>query len=282
MANDIGARIEGLLGELTVGRERDTAEQLVGLLVQTYGGALGRVVALLRDRAPDLLTELAEDELVESLLLVHDLHPLDTDTRVQRALDRVRPYLGSHAGGVTYLGVDDAGVAQLRLEGNCHGCPSSTQTVQMAIEGALLDGAPELTGVEVAGMTVPEAPAAPLLQIGTGPPPGWYPEPGWATLPELGPPTRKPITLDVEGVPVLLCSVRGTLYAYRDTCAACGNRFAESTVEGSVLACAACGATFDVRLAGKGVRDPDRHLDPLPLLADSQGVRVALPRAVAS
>ena len=31
-----------------------------------------------------------------------------------------------------YLGVDD-GVARLRLEGSCHGCPSSTVTVQLAI-----------------------------------------------------------------------------------------------------------------------------------------------------
>src|SRR5207248_672239 len=74
-------------------------------------------------------------------------------------------------GGVTYLGMDAAGVAQLRLEGNCHGCPSSTLTVKMAIEGAILDAAPELSGVEVAGVTEPEP--APLLQIGTQPPPGW-------------------------------------------------------------------------------------------------------------
>ena len=47
---------------------------------------------------------LLADPLVESLLLLHDLHPLDVDTRIQRALDRVRPYLGSHAGGVEYLG----------------------------------------------------------------------------------------------------------------------------------------------------------------------------------
>ena len=41
--------------------------------------------------------------------MLHDLHPLDVDTRIQRALDKVRPYLGSHAGGVTYLGVTGEG-----------------------------------------------------------------------------------------------------------------------------------------------------------------------------
>ena len=80
---------------------------------------------------------LLADPLVESLLLLHDLHPLDVDTRIQRALDRVRPYLGSHAAGVEYLGVGPDGVARLRLEGSCHGCPSSTVTVRLAIEGAV-------------------------------------------------------------------------------------------------------------------------------------------------
>ena len=86
--------------------------------------------------------------------------------RIQRALDRVRPYLGSHAGGVEYLGVVD-GVARLRLEGSCHGCPSSTVTVQLAITSAVQDAAPEVTEVVVEGMTAPPEPK--LLQIGRRP-----------------------------------------------------------------------------------------------------------------
>jgi Fe-S cluster biogenesis protein NfuA/nitrite reductase/ring-hydroxylating ferredoxin subunit len=289
-ARNVGDRIEELLGGLPAGRDTERAEELVRLLVEMYGDALGRVVGLLRERQPGLLAELASDELLESLLLVHELHPLDVDARIQRALDRVRPYLGSHAGGVEYLGVDGQGVAQLRLEGNCHGCPSSTQTVKTAIEGALLDAAPEITAVEVAGVSAPPEPAPPLLTIGAAPPAGWYADTaapegddrGWHPLPELGPPTSRPVCLDIEGVPVLVCSVRGTLYAYRDACAACGSSFTAATVDGEVLACASCGSAFNVRLAGRGVTDTDRHLDPVPLVSDSQGVRVAVPRAVAS
>ncbi len=289
-ARNVGDRIEELLGGLPAGRDREHAEELVRLLVEMYGEALGRVVALLGERQPGLVAELASDELVESLLLVHELHPLDVDARIQRALDRVRPYLGSHAGGVEYLGVDEQGVAQLRLEGNCHGCPSSTQTVKMAIEGALLDAAPEIAAVEVAGVSAPPEPTT-LLTIGAAPPTGWYADAdaapegddrGWHALPELGPPTSRPVCLDVEGVPVLVCSVRGTLYAYRDACAACGSSFTAATVDGEVLTCASCASSFNVRLAGRGVSDSERHLDPLPLVSDSQGVRVAVPRAVLS
>ena len=138
----VGDRIEEILGLLRSGdaAAAAAAEELVGLLVGLYGDGLGHIVATLRDAGPagaGLLAAIAEDPLVESLLLLHDLHPLDVDTRIQRALDRVRPYLGSHAGGVEYLGVTAGGVARLRLEGSCVGCPSSTVTVRLAIEDAV-------------------------------------------------------------------------------------------------------------------------------------------------
>jgi Fe-S cluster biogenesis protein NfuA/nitrite reductase/ring-hydroxylating ferredoxin subunit len=285
-ARTVGDRIEELLNTLQSGPSKQTAEELVRLLVEMYGDGLTRLVTMLGERDPRLVQDLAQDDLVESLLLLHDLHPLDVDTRIQRALDKVRPYLGSHAGGVRFLGVDEEGVAQLALEGNCDGCPSSTLTVKMAIEGAIQDAAPEINGVEVAGVTEP----AKLLQIGMSPPPGWAGAPAsaavdqadWSPLPDLGPPTRRAVSVELDGTAVLVCSVRGTLYAYRDSCAGCGASLAESTVDVEVLTCVRCGARFDVRLAGKGLDGTDTHLDPLPLLADSEGVRVAVPRAVAS
>src|SRR5258708_31872182 len=59
---------------------------------------------------PRLQALLIADPLVESLLLVHDLHPLDASTRIRRALGR----LGV---GTEFLGIDDAGVAHVRLGG---------------------------------------------------------------------------------------------------------------------------------------------------------------------
>ncbi|HEY6279671.1 MAG TPA: NifU family protein [Streptosporangiaceae bacterium] len=301
-----GARIEELLGILrsASGEAGAAAEELVRLLLGLYGDGLGRIMAVIAEQGPageSLQAALLADPEVEGLLLLHDLHPLDTDTRIQRALDRVRPYLGSHAGGVEYLGVDADGVARLRLAGNCHGCPSSTVTVQLAIQGAVEEAAPEVTEVVVEGMTAPPEPA--LLQIGrrpgapAGPPgsppagsapagdPGGQPglagsggpDPGWVRLPGLGPPDGRPAVTLAAGVPIVVCSVRGTLYAYYDACAACGGSFADGTVAGERLGCPGCGAGYDLRAAGRGLDDPARHLDPLPLLTDGQGVRVALP-----
>jgi Fe-S cluster biogenesis protein NfuA len=282
-----GARVEELLdalrsGALPPGGAAAAAEELVSLLVGLYGAGLAAIVGLLREQGEPgagLLARLADDPRVEGLLLLHDLHPLDADARVQRALDRVRPYLGSHAGGVRYLGITD-GVARLRLEGSCDGCPSSSVTVELAIRSAVEDAAPEVTEVVVEGMTAAPEPA--LLQIGRRPdgppgPPGAAPEAGWITLPDIGPPSSRPVTASAGGTSVLVCSVRGTLYAYLDACAACGSSLGEGTLNREELTCPACATPYNVRLAGAGTRDPALHLSPLPLLADSQGVRVALP-----
>jgi Fe-S cluster biogenesis protein NfuA/nitrite reductase/ring-hydroxylating ferredoxin subunit len=286
----VSARVEELLDALRdggFGPAAPAAEELVGLLVGLYGDGLARVMTVLAEQGPAgaaMIAKLADDPLVEGLLLLHDLHPLDADTRIQRALDRVRPYLGSHAGGVEYLGVLD-GVARLRLEGSCHGCPSSTVTVQLAITGAVKDAAPEVIEVVVEGVTTAPPAGPALLQIGPRPE-GTHIQAGngvgWVTLPDIGPPSSKPVTASADGVRVIICSVRGTLYAYRDGCARCGSSLAGGHLVGEVLTCPDCAASYDVRLAGKGISDIGVHLDPLPLLADSQGVRVAVPEVVRS
>ncbi|HEY3955632.1 MAG TPA: NifU family protein [Streptosporangiaceae bacterium] len=293
----VGDRIEEILGFLRTDDSRyaASAEELTGLLVGMYGDGLARIVAALGDAGSPgatLLAKLTEDPLVESLLLLHDLHPLDVDARIQRALDQVRPYLGSHAGGVEYVAVAD-GVAHLRLEGSCHGCPSSTVTVRLAIEDAVKNAAPEVTEVSVEGMTEPPEPSPALLQIGrrpddTGPgdeaagPPGLADGAGaWVALPDIGPPSSRPVSASAAGMPVVVCAVRGTLYAYRDGCASCGSSLTDGKLDREILACS-CGSRYDVRAAGRGVDNPTLRLEPLPLLTDSQGIRVAVPAAVRS
>jgi Fe-S cluster biogenesis protein NfuA/nitrite reductase/ring-hydroxylating ferredoxin subunit len=292
----VGDQIEELLAALTARGQGPAAEELVRLLVGLYGDGLAHIMAALTEDGEGgpagtaVLDRLTGDPLVESLLLLHGLHPLDVDTRIQRALDRVRPYLGSHAGGVHYVGVT-GGVARLRLEGNCDGCPSSAVTVQLAIEGAVQDAAPEVSEVVVEGVTETPAAAGPaLLQIGprpdtaadtvlTEPPPAGGG--GWVTLAEIGPPSARPVTMNASGLPIVLCSVRGTLYAYQDGCAACGAGLGDGRLDREVLTCP-CGAAYDVSRAGRGLTGTTLHLNPLPLVTDSQGIRVAVPATVTS
>ena len=127
-------RIDELLDELgqsAVPAVMERVEELMRSVMTLYGAGLDRVMELADHSADEgLVRRLADDDVVGNLLILHDLHPDDVLTRVQAALDQVRPYLGSHAGGVELLGVDAESVAHLQLQGSCDGCASSALTVQ--------------------------------------------------------------------------------------------------------------------------------------------------------
>jgi Fe-S cluster biogenesis protein NfuA len=176
-ARATGERVEALLAELRARagpQAGDAAEELVGCLVELYGAGLTAIVGILAadaEAGPRLLDAMAGDPLVESLLLVHDLHPLDADARVERALERLRTKLGPHAGAIEYLGIDAEGVARLRLTASGHGCGSSPSTARQAVEEAVAEAAPEAASVHVE--EVAATPAVPLLQIMRRPAGAW-------------------------------------------------------------------------------------------------------------
>ena len=149
----VGDRIEQLLDELRAAadpRIYGQAEEMLGLVTDLYGGGLARIAEIVGEKDPALLDLLAHDELVSSLLLVHGLHPEDLATRVARALEGVRPMLASHGGDVELLDIDaEAGAVHLNLLGSCHGCPSSTVTLRMAVETAIAEAAPEIVIIDV-------------------------------------------------------------------------------------------------------------------------------------
>ncbi len=249
------------------------ADELVRAVVGLYGGGLSRIVELL-DEAQ--VRELAGDPLVAQLLLLHDLHPDDLRTRVQQALDHVRPYLGSHAGGIDYLGLDDAGVAHLRLEGSCDGCPSSSVTVKLAIEQAVLDAAPEIDRVEVEGMVEPTPKPRQLLQIQRRPGMAEPTEDGWQHISVGVEPGR--MQRYGGGLDLVVCHVGDGYYAYRNACADCGAELSAGELIGTELQCGQCGHRYDVPRAGRQVGGGNA-LDAFPLLRDGDEWRVATPVA---
>ena len=106
----VGERINALIDASASGGvvARERAEELVRLVADLYGAGLERLLTILHELGhldDEALAALAADELVSGLLLVHDLHPYDVTTRVEHALDNVRPYLGSHGGDVERLEV---------------------------------------------------------------------------------------------------------------------------------------------------------------------------------
>jgi Fe-S cluster biogenesis protein NfuA/nitrite reductase/ring-hydroxylating ferredoxin subunit len=284
-----GDRIQTLLDASaasgTVVRER--TEQLAGELTDLYGAALERIVAMTAGADPDLLSRFVTDDLVASLMLVHGLHPHDVHRRIEDALDRVRPYLGSHGGDVSLLEVTEDPahpeflVARLRFDGSCKSCPSSAVTLEFAVEDAVRAAAPEITTIEVVAPEVDSPPSSGLIAVDTlmsrihtrdDAHATWHPIPDVA---DLGPGEVGGFL--VAGTPILACRVGDDLFAYHDRCGRCGESMAGAALHRpmgapigqAVLRCPHCHAHFDVVHAGASLDDITNdatHLDPIPLL----------------
>ncbi|HEV2886511.1 MAG TPA: NifU family protein [Jatrophihabitans sp.] len=293
-----GERIDTLLDASSAGGivARERAEELVRLVADLYGAGLERVLEIMHERGhldDATLDALAGDDLVASLLLVHGLHPYGVEQRVEQALDSVRPYLGTHGGDVELIEVTDDGVVRLRLLGSCDGCPSSSVTLKLAVEGAIEAAAPEISTIEVqlpttesAGPVIPMSSLFSRVGAGSG-----EQERGasWQSVPQLlGLASGSVAQVQAGGVAVLACRAGTDLFAFRDRCARCSEPMAGATVarrlggaaQDAVLTCARCHAHYDVRRAGACLEDEALHLEPLPLLADGVSVSVAVAAVV--
>ena len=266
-----GDRIQTLLDSFAAGgvAAQDRARQLVREVVGLYGAGLDRIVALSEQ---GMRERLATDDLVASLLLVHGLHPHDAHRRVSDALDRVRPYLGSHGGDVDLLEVNDDTV-RLAFTGSCKSCPSSAVTLELAVEDAVRAAAPEISAIQVVaaepatptGLIPAESLLAHMHSTGSS----WHPIP---ELTQLEP--GEVAGFVVAGTTLLVCRVGDQTLAYRDHCPVCDDSLAGAHLHGTVLDCPRCGTHFDVVRAGAG---PDgTHLEPLPMLSRDGVPSVAL------
>lgn len=286
-----GERISALLDGIGAGGAvaRNRAEELVREVTDLYGEGLERIVAFLTESGSSL-DDLLADDLVAGLLLVHGLHPQDLGQRVGGALERVRPYLGSHGGDVELIGISPEGVVTLKLLGSCHGCPSSSVTLKLAVEDAIEAAAPEVTSIVVAEDSAKATPAlipVESLRIrlhGTGETGGG----SWEPVPELA--DLKPGEVAgflVAGMQVLACRTTADVFTFRDACPHCGGSMAGAALQralaaptgGGLLRCPTCRKHYDVRAAGACLEDKSIHLDPLPLLIRGGIPSIAIPSA---
>jgi Fe-S cluster biogenesis protein NfuA/nitrite reductase/ring-hydroxylating ferredoxin subunit len=307
---DLLDRIQDLtdkVDELQDVRARTLAQELVATVIAMYGDGLARIMEVIggaREAGETILDELSQDGAVASLLLIHDLYPVSLEDRVIEALDTVRPYMESHGGNVELVGLQD-GVARLVLRGSCNGCAASRATLELAIKQALDEHAPDLAGLEVEGVTEPAIPSAALtgnsLPMAAAPSPTGFelplihsdaPEvreatvhgngeaiarpPRWMALEDSMRPERGRLrALNADGSALLLANVDGSLLAYENECASCGEPLGEAALDGGMLRCPACEVEFDLPRAGRAAGGEPLQLKPVPLL-EAGGLRVAV------
>ncbi len=76
-------------------------------------------------------------------------------SRIEEALDTIRPYLMADGGSVRLLNITPDYVVELELLGACGSCPMSTMTLRAGIEQALKRSVPKIKRVEAVNATAP-------------------------------------------------------------------------------------------------------------------------------
>jgi nitrite reductase/ring-hydroxylating ferredoxin subunit len=79
----------------------------------------------------------------------------------------------------------------------------------------------------------------------------------------------------VNGARVAVVRLDDHLYAYRDRCPGCGASLDGGRLRGDLLECPGCACAYDARHAGRRA-GKGAGLEPVPLLSDEGGVRVAV------
>jgi len=174
-------RIGGLVTEIESIADpaiRAATKDLVQSLMDLHGAALEKaldIVAEAGEPGMDIIARLGRDSLVSSVLILYGLHPEDIETRVAKAVDRVRPSLRKQGCEVELLGVSE-GAIRLRVETGGHTCGSTAKTLQATLEGAIYDAAPDMTSLVIEGFE--EKPARGFVALGklTGSPAALEPQ----------------------------------------------------------------------------------------------------------
>ncbi|HKO96420.1 MAG TPA: NifU family protein [Pyrinomonadaceae bacterium] len=282
-------KVEGLIRNIEALPDpvaRTSALELVKALMEFHGAGLDRMMETIADSGDagyEIFGKFAADDLVGSLLLLYGLHPLPLEARVAQALEKVRPYLDSHGGDVELIGIADD-VVQLRLQGSCKTCPSSAMTLKLAIEEAIYAAAPDVVDIKAEGVSGQPA-ATGFVQIGKSASAstradavGNEGRKGWQEVHELASLGQSGLqTREVGGRDVLFCRLGESFYAYGNNCPGCGQPLHDAYLQLTNLACGKCGQRYDLIRAGRGLDQPDLHLEPFPLLFEQGMAKVALP-----
>jgi hypothetical protein len=133
----------------------ETARELLALVLDLHGIGLAKLMGIVTaaDGGTSILARLVEDEPVQAMLLLHGLHPDDLETRVRRAVDRLRPHLGIYGLRLDVVEIV-SGTVRLRLHGSGAAAIKAPLlcTLPGEIEDAVVEAAPDLDKILIDGL----------------------------------------------------------------------------------------------------------------------------------
>lgn len=163
-------RIEALVNRIKAITDPEAAGAAIELLqslMALHGAGIERMLDITWEAGEQgraIIDDFARDDLVASLLLLYGLHPLDLETRVAEALEKMRPHLRSQGCNAELLAVADS-VVRLRFESSPNGCASSAQALRSAVEDAIYDAAPDVNAIEIEAAEQPASIFVPIEKL---------------------------------------------------------------------------------------------------------------------
>jgi hypothetical protein len=158
-------KIEGLVRQaesFSDPNARRIAVELLQAVLEFHGAGLNRILEIIADAGPaaaDILTRITADNLASSLLLLHDLHPDDLDTRINRAVEKLQEVFASLGAKLSLLAIEP-GIVRLHFDSarTWSGTP-----VRASVENAIFQAAPEIETVVIEGLK--ETPPANFVPV---------------------------------------------------------------------------------------------------------------------
>jgi Fe-S cluster biogenesis protein NfuA len=133
---------------------RASTKSLVQLLLDLHSAGLERVMEIVAcggESGQRTADELGRDPLVSSLLVLYGLHPLDLQSRIAQAVERIQPRVRKGGGELELLRIDNGGV-RLHLQMARHICGSTAKSLKAMVEDALYEAAPDLSHLSIEGL----------------------------------------------------------------------------------------------------------------------------------
>jgi NifU-like domain len=145
--------------QMPEGPQKNACKELVHLLMDVHGAGLDRMMEIVFENevaGPAIIDKLAQDPVTGSLLLLYSLHPEDLETRVNKAVERMRPRLRKLSYSVDLTRVDE-GTVEVRVTSTSsgHSCGSTAKEVRGIVEDCVYELAPDVTSLEIRGLEEP-------------------------------------------------------------------------------------------------------------------------------
>ena len=144
---------------LPEGAAKIAAKQLIHLLMDVHGAGLERMMEIVFDSgsmAPGIIDKFGQDSMVGSLLILYSLHPDDLETRVLKALERMRVPLRKLDCTAQLLSVHE-GAVQVRVKASGHSHVSMTKDLRSLVEEGVYQLAPDVSSLTILGLEEPPA-----------------------------------------------------------------------------------------------------------------------------